>query len=225
MTKLKYISKNYVPKGQIEGFPLEVIDKMMEHQEEQGNEFDVRVFEARKDAGVNKGGFYWLETTEGPSFWTQVIDDESFDTFFKKYSKKLAEEKPEMEQGEWVPAEDFGVFEFKEDLSCEHLEGVEFLGALLDDEGDMEYFGLFMFDSGYLLEWDNREQEFYSSDISPDRLTHCAPYPKWPKPQIEEEIFELVDKWNCMQNEPIPDQNVRYLMDLILDWYSKKQKA
>lgn len=33
---LKYINSDYVPKGDLENFPLEVIDKMLERQAEQG---------------------------------------------------------------------------------------------------------------------------------------------------------------------------------------------
>ena len=40
--------ENYEPKGQLEGFPKEIIARMLDCQEEQGNKRDVTVFEKYK---------------------------------------------------------------------------------------------------------------------------------------------------------------------------------
>jgi hypothetical protein len=70
-------------KGELQGFPDEVVNKMLDRQVEQGNKRDVTVFEAGKT-----DGFYWSETTEGGNFWGEVIHDKNFALFFEKYPKQ-----------------------------------------------------------------------------------------------------------------------------------------
>lgn len=69
--------------GSIEGFPVEVVQKMVERQYEQYGECDVKVFKARKT-----GGFDWTETPEGYDFWYNVIHYSDFTLFFEKYPKQ-----------------------------------------------------------------------------------------------------------------------------------------
>lgn len=78
-------------KGQLEGFPEEVVEKMFERQVEQGNERNVEVFESVRSAPECWGGFNWIETNEGLDFWTKVISCRNFPLFFERYPKK---EKP-----------------------------------------------------------------------------------------------------------------------------------
>ena len=68
-------------KEKLEGFPEEVVEKMLERQVEQGNKRDVSVFECHKSASINSGGFYWSESEEGNSFWEEVISNKNFDIF------------------------------------------------------------------------------------------------------------------------------------------------
>lgn len=75
--------ETYTPKGQLEGFPKEVIKRMLECQVEQGNKEDVSVVEK-----CNYAGFEWEDTKEGTDFWSQVIFDRNFDLFFEKYPKQ-----------------------------------------------------------------------------------------------------------------------------------------
>lgn len=75
-------------KEKLEGFPEEVVEKMLERQVEQGNKRDVSVFECHKSASINSGGFYWSESEEGNSFWEEVISNKNFDVFFERYPKK-----------------------------------------------------------------------------------------------------------------------------------------
>lgn len=75
-------------KGELKGFPQEVVEKMLERQEEQGNKRDVSVFEDHNTASVAGGGFNWEYSIEGRLFWTQVIDDRNFGLFFDKYPNK-----------------------------------------------------------------------------------------------------------------------------------------
>ena len=75
--------ENYEPKGKLEGFPKEIIAKMLDYQEEQGNKRDISVFEKCTFAG-----FIWEETKEGCNFWDEVIRYKNFDLFFEKYPKQ-----------------------------------------------------------------------------------------------------------------------------------------
>lgn len=88
MNNLKYLKNNYIPSGQLKGFPLEIIDKMIEKQVEQGNEANVTVFERNIRAIDRINGFYWGLTLENYDFWCKVINYKRFDTFFEKYPKQ-----------------------------------------------------------------------------------------------------------------------------------------
>lgn len=74
-------------KGDIAGFPTEVVEKMLERQVEQGNERDVRVFEICRHAGRHQGGFSWSLTIERDYFWDQVSFYKNFSLFFERYPK------------------------------------------------------------------------------------------------------------------------------------------
>ncbi len=72
-------------KGEIEGFPEEVVNWMLDQQEKQGNKRDVTVFELNAAALREDGGFYWDETEEGRYFCNDVVVSQKFDVFFKRY--------------------------------------------------------------------------------------------------------------------------------------------
>lgn len=74
-------------KGQLKSFPIEVVQKMVERQVEQGNKADVTVFQKNKCIGRVFKGLEWVETDEGIDFWNDVIRYENFDVFFEKYPK------------------------------------------------------------------------------------------------------------------------------------------
>lgn len=67
-------------KGELEGFPDEVVEKMLEYQR---NKRDVTVFEKNC-----KSGFDWDRTPEKYNFWCDVIINRNFNLFFEKYPKK-----------------------------------------------------------------------------------------------------------------------------------------
>lgn len=73
--------------GEIEGFPIEVVRKMVEEQIRQGNNADVKVFQERCKASKCAGGFEWEDTEDGYEFWNNVIIYKEFDEFFEKYPK------------------------------------------------------------------------------------------------------------------------------------------
>lgn len=76
---MKHLPENYQPKGYLEGFPLNIIDKMIDEQIAQGNRPDVTVFE--HDAGQNKkgGGFDWSLSRQKEEYWQEVIGNRNFD--------------------------------------------------------------------------------------------------------------------------------------------------
>ena len=80
--------ESYSPKGELEGFPKEIIARMLECQEEQGNPRDISVFERDRTAGQYVGGFARYETKEGNRFWYDVVNNKDFNLFFKKYPKQ-----------------------------------------------------------------------------------------------------------------------------------------
>ena len=78
--------------GQLEGSPIEVVQKMVERQVEQRNPADVTVFQKHKCTGRVFKGFEWVETDEGIDFWNDVIRYENFHVFFEKYPKEVTSE-------------------------------------------------------------------------------------------------------------------------------------
>jgi hypothetical protein len=75
-------------KGQLEGFPKEVVDRMLDNQELKGNVRDVKVFEKNLSATSSENGFSWCQTKEDEDFWHNVISCKDFDLFFEKYPKE-----------------------------------------------------------------------------------------------------------------------------------------
>lgn len=74
-------------KGDLEGFPEEVVNRMLYYQQKQGNERDTVVFERDKRACRRSGGFTWCDTEEDNVFWHDVIVKREFNLFFNKYYK------------------------------------------------------------------------------------------------------------------------------------------
>ena len=73
--------------GEIKDFTIEVVQKMIERQIEQGNKADISVFQKDTEANRYEEGFNWFETSEGVEFWNSVIYRGYFYVFFKKYPK------------------------------------------------------------------------------------------------------------------------------------------
>lgn len=73
--------------GQLLDFPIEVVQKMVERQVEQGNKPDVTIFQKECRAPKCNGGFTWESTIEGEAFWYRVITLDMFGEFFKRYPK------------------------------------------------------------------------------------------------------------------------------------------
>lgn len=75
-------------KGQLEGFPTEIVEKMLYYQVEQGNKRDVTMFESKRCADKYSGGFQWEDTPERYDFWYNIITNKNFDLFFSHYPKQ-----------------------------------------------------------------------------------------------------------------------------------------
>ena len=73
--------------GELLDFPIEIVQKMVERQVEQGNKPDVTIFQKDRRATKLDGGFTWDSTIEGEVFWYAVIALKRFDDFFEKYPK------------------------------------------------------------------------------------------------------------------------------------------
>jgi len=83
-------------KGQLEGFPKEVVEWMLDQQVAQGNKRDVTVFEDHVDAGKRNGGFDWdlMFAWNGVpeiNFCNKVIWQKDFDLFYQRFPKKQPE--------------------------------------------------------------------------------------------------------------------------------------
>ena len=84
----RYIVKQEDLIGQVKGFPIEIVQRMVDCQIEQGNIPDVSVFQRNNAAGQLGNGFDWHMTKEGKSFWNAVIFKGNFDEFWKMYPKQ-----------------------------------------------------------------------------------------------------------------------------------------
>lgn len=73
--------------GGIKDFPIEIVQRMVDCQVEQVNYPDVTVFQKNRCEMKEYNGFDWNNTTEGFSFWSNVLDFRKFDVFFQKYPK------------------------------------------------------------------------------------------------------------------------------------------
>lgn len=85
---IKPTDEKLVYGGQISDFPIEVVEKMLERQVEQGKKRDVSVFEKNKEQISLKDGFDWDDSEEDDEFWTEVISHKNFSLFFERYPKK-----------------------------------------------------------------------------------------------------------------------------------------
>lgn len=85
---MRYIVKPEDLKGEIADFPIEIVQRMVDCQVEQGNKADVSVFQKEKVGGTSSGGFGWISTIEGYEFWQNVIMLRKFGLFFERYHKQ-----------------------------------------------------------------------------------------------------------------------------------------
>ena len=81
-------------RGEIKDFPIEVVQEMVNEQVMQGNKANVEVFQERVHVGRICGGFDWVASFMGATFWEDVLWRNKFDIFFQKYHKKQYSAEP-----------------------------------------------------------------------------------------------------------------------------------
>ena len=83
--EIKVTKKDLI--GDLVGFPIEIVEIMLERQYEQIHKVDIVAFQNdRTQSAMNEeGGFRWSGTIEGQEFWNNVIRQKKFDIFFKHY--------------------------------------------------------------------------------------------------------------------------------------------
>jgi len=90
-------------KGQLEGVPNDIVERMMDCQEEQGNKRDASVFEKFGiSSDLFDGGFYWFKTKEGQAIWEYVIRKKNFQPFYEFWEKENKKEKSKLSYGNFV---------------------------------------------------------------------------------------------------------------------------
>ncbi|MCY1303134.1 hypothetical protein D9M70_528280 [compost metagenome] len=85
MKNERYIVKPEDIKDDIQGFPIEVVQWMVDEQVRQGGKADVDVFRLNRRYGNNS--IAWSNTQEGFDFCDRVIALRDFDLFFDMYPK------------------------------------------------------------------------------------------------------------------------------------------
>lgn len=80
--------------GALKEFPIEVVQEMVNEQVMQGNNANVEVFQERVHVGRICGGFDWVASFMGATFWEDVLCRNKFDLFFQKYPKKQYSAEP-----------------------------------------------------------------------------------------------------------------------------------
>lgn len=88
--------------GEIEDFPMEVVERMVYEQVSQRQPINPTVFAIKNSAGPCEGGFSWAVSKDGFSFWEKVIRNKDWDLFFSKYPRKTVVY--ENENKKWVYA-------------------------------------------------------------------------------------------------------------------------
>ena len=73
------VKRYTLQKGDIENFPVHVIEAMLDEQVKQGNKLDAEVFQRDAMASTLTGGFVWAGSEQGQSFWEAVIKHRRFD--------------------------------------------------------------------------------------------------------------------------------------------------
>ena len=81
--KIKVNAKDLIE--DLENFPIEVVEKMLEYQYKQLGKIDIAVFQYNRADAMK--GFSWEDTIEGHEFWNYVIAKKRFDVFFERYAK------------------------------------------------------------------------------------------------------------------------------------------
>ena len=74
--------------GDLEDFPIEIVEKMLQEQHKQIGKIDIAVFQYDRTKSKDNGGFRWDSTVDGRDFWNDVIRGKKFELFFERYPKR-----------------------------------------------------------------------------------------------------------------------------------------
>lgn len=89
-------------KGELTGFPQEIVEKILDEQERQGNKRDVSVFEKKAEAQLEDGGFDWESTNQDYLFWESILSygelDYFYEDFYEKYKPTLTQQIEKLHQ-------------------------------------------------------------------------------------------------------------------------------
>lgn len=81
--------------GDLKGFPIGIVVRMLEEQKKQKNNVDVKVFQENRFS--DQDGFVWENTVDEELFWFEIMSNGDFTLFFEKhpeYKKYNAPTKP-----------------------------------------------------------------------------------------------------------------------------------
>lgn len=81
--KTKVTTKDLI--GDLENFPIEVVEKMLEKQYKQVGKMDISIFQDSRFTDKPNGGFHWSDTIEGYAFWNTILNFKRFNIFFERY--------------------------------------------------------------------------------------------------------------------------------------------
>ena len=98
---------NKLQYGDIENFPVHVIEAMLDEQVKQGNKRDAEVFQRDAIASTSSGGFIWSASEQGRPFWEAVIRHHRFGLIPENnvyiHQELIREYTQELMQGEHQP--------------------------------------------------------------------------------------------------------------------------
>jgi hypothetical protein len=72
----------------VDAWPNELKETVLQYQEQAGNPRDINVFKVNIRDDVQSGGFAWIDSFEGRSFWESVLADGNIDRFMDLYNSK-----------------------------------------------------------------------------------------------------------------------------------------
>lgn len=83
--KISVEIENYKGKGQLSGYPKEVISILLTEQVNQNNPINLEVFEKNINSKKSEGGFDWNETEKGEDFFKNLITWKVFSLAYEEF--------------------------------------------------------------------------------------------------------------------------------------------
>lgn len=85
---MKYIVKREDIRGEIAGYPIEIIQAAVDRGVEQGR--DAQQIIRSLQLSIS-GGFSWADTPEGSRFWSHIMCRRKFNIFSQRYPRELGD--------------------------------------------------------------------------------------------------------------------------------------